>query len=171
MVNLLSLSPGRNLETSMVRVSRKKRPSQKFVLINLTPPYPQYQCWSRSDPEKDYNKKRPCMLGASRLTPSTLKFGGWGTRVNFVCESPDGRFLRETRWKILCLNPWNSLLEFVFVWVHIREHVGPHTYIHIHKLFLYSDSLSIYIYINICSYATDYGLHRIVPAVRIARAS
>ena len=40
MVNLLSLSPGRNLETSMVRVSRKKRPSHKFVLINLTPPTP-----------------------------------------------------------------------------------------------------------------------------------
>ena len=88
------------------------------------------------------------MLGAPRLTPSTLKFGGRGVAVLFVCESRDGRFLRETRWKILCLNPWNSLLEFVFVWVHIREHVGPHTYIHIHKLFLYSDSLSIYIYIK-----------------------
>ena len=36
MVNLLSLSPGRNLETSMVRVSRKKRPSHKFVLKNLS---------------------------------------------------------------------------------------------------------------------------------------
>ena len=56
------------------------------------------------------------MLGASRLTPSTLKFGGRGARVHFVCESRNGRFLRETRWKNLCPNPWNSkvLLECVF---------------------------------------------------------
>ena len=32
------------------------------------------------------------MLGASRLTPSTLKFGGRGARVHFVCENRDGRF-------------------------------------------------------------------------------